>query len=122
MGEALPAAFSSTDRACGCSVGVLTLPSGEDIVTLTLHTGDGRAIPVGISGAHAHFVARQIVEAAADADAEVSHLIAAAPDLYEALQWLYAIVARDGLLPLSVSYMQNAEAALAKARGEKADG
>lgn len=47
-----------------------------------------------------------------------AHLIAAAPALYEALQWLFAIVLRDGLMPASVSYMQNAEAALKLARGE----
>ena len=40
------------------------------------------------------------------------------PGLYEALENLLAMIAVDDLVPASVSYMQQARAALAEARGE----
>lgn len=44
-------------------------------------------------------------------------LIAAAPDLLEALRDLLNVIATDDLVPESVSYMQQARAALATAEG-----
>lgn len=42
----------------------------------------------------------------------------AAPALLEACKDLYKIMVADNLMPESVSYMKNAEAAIAKATGE----
>lgn len=44
--------------------------------------------------------------------------IAAAPELYEALKDLLVVIATDDLIAQSVSYMQQARAALAKASGD----
>lgn len=44
-----------------------------------------------------------------------ARLIAAAPDLYSALRDLLDVIAADALIPESVSCMQSARAALAKA-------
>jgi hypothetical protein len=44
-------------------------------------------------------------------------LIAAAPDLLAALRDLLNVIAADDLVPESVSYMQQARAAIAKAEG-----
>ena len=47
-----------------------------------------------------------------------ARLIAAAPELYAALSDLVYAIACNELMPESVSYLREARAALAKARGE----
>ncbi len=46
-----------------------------------------------------------------------ARLIAAAPDALDALRDLLRVIATDELIPESVSYMQHARAAIAKAEG-----
>jgi hypothetical protein len=47
-----------------------------------------------------------------------AYLIAAAPELLQALRDLLNVIAADDLVPESVSYMKQARAAIAKAEGQ----
>ena len=53
---------------------------------------------------------------------EIAEMKATNKELLEALQWLYAICLKDGLLPPTVSYMENARTAIAKATGNGGGG